>query len=161
MPTTNKETLGIVPTQRAAATRLKVTTKTIRSWRAEGAPGFESDGSINLHLLVEWVEKRRELREGSSSAKDEKTLEEIRKLRLANDRVEGRLVDRAWVAGRIQKMFGDVNAFRIKSEAEHPTKFAAAAGDVPLCRTYVRGIWDQIITDLQSLHKHLEDGPAE
>jgi hypothetical protein len=49
-----------------------------------------------------------------------------------------RLVDRAWVAERIQRAAGELNGFRIKSEAEHPTRFAAAAGDVAMCRSVVR-----------------------
>jgi hypothetical protein len=151
---------GVVPTQRAAAKALSTTTKTLRAWRSEGAPGFNADGSINLTELAKWVEARQKERGDSLNFKEQKTLEEIRKLRLANDQKEGRLVERAWVAARIQRMFGDLNGFRAKSEAEDAVKFAQTGGDMAKSRVILQGIWDHIAADLQSLHHHLKEGDA-
>lgn len=86
--------------------------------------------------------------------KTAKMIEEIRKLKIRNDREEGRLVDRAWVAERIQRAAGELNAYRAKSELEHPTRFAAASGDIAHCRTVVRGIWDEVFANIQALRKH-------
>ena len=147
----------VVRSIKAAATVLKCTARTLHNWRAEGCPGFEPDGNVDVAQVRRWAEVKLKDRADGSDSKQDKLLEEIRKLRLANDAREGRLVERGWVVERIQRMFGDVNAFRAKSEAEHPTKFAAAAGDVAHCRTIVRGIWDSVMSDLQSLKKHLEE----
>lgn len=149
---------GLVSTQNAAAKRLGTTTKTLRAWRAEGAPGFAADGSIRLAELGAWVEARKKDKAGSADSKETKLMEEIRKLRIANDRQEGRVIERAIVAERIQRAAGELNSFRTKSEAEHPNRFASAAGDIALCRTIVRGIWDEIFAGMGTLAKHFEEG---
>lgn len=154
----NNKTASIVSTQNAAARAMGVTAKTIGAWKAEGGfeAGFLPDGSVNVSILRDWVASRIRSRAGSADSKEQKLLEEIRKLKIANDSKEGALVARAWVAERIQRAAGELNAARTKSEAEHPMRFAAAAGDVAGCRTIVRGIWDDIFTALQSLSKHFE-----
>ncbi len=80
-----------------------------------------------------------------------------RRLKIANDEKEGQLVDRAWVGARLQRAAGELNAFRSRSESEHPMRFAAAAGDVALCRSVLRGIWSEIFTEYQALAKHFEE----
>jgi hypothetical protein len=148
----------IVKTHTSAAKMLSLTPRTLRNYRAEGAPGFLPDGRVDLALLRPWIESKLLERDGSLDLKERKTLEEVRKLRLANDRLDGRLVERAWVLERHQLASGAMNAFRSKSEAEHPLRFAAANGDVALCRTIIRGIWDEIFATLQSeMGKHFQD----
>ena len=135
---------GTVPTQTAAAKRLDVTTKTLRNWRTEGCPGFNPDGSVNLLEVEKWLNVRNRERRGPADLKEEEALERIRKLRLANDRFEARLVERAWVIERFHRYGGLLEAIRLKSEAEHPLRFAAAVGDVTACRVVVQGMWDEI-----------------
>lgn len=155
--------LGIAETQSAAAAAMGVTVKTIRAWKVEGsiAAGFRPDGTVDLDKLQVWQAARRVKRTGSIDAKETKTHEEIRKLRLANDAREGRLIERAWMAEKIQRCAGDLNQFRAKSEAEHPLRFAAAAGDVAACREVLRVIWDEIFSYHQGLSKHFEETPAK
>lgn len=148
-----KKPSGIVETQRAAGKRLGVTTKTLRAWRAEGAPGFEADGSINLGLLSPWIAARKDKQDGGIDLKSRKMLAECVKVEMANEQKAGRLIERAWMAERIQNMAGEINGLRVKSEAEHPLKFAQAEGDVPKCREIVRAIWDEILAGLQGLSK--------
>ena len=152
-----KITSQVVRSLKAAADLLKCTTRTLQNYRTEGLPGFAADGTVNLALLRPAIEARLNARTGLRDSKEEKLLEEIRRLRIANDTKEGRLVERSWVAERIQRAAGEMNAFRAKSEAEHPMKFAAAAGDVAHCRTIVRGVWDDIFSAVQTLQKHFNE----
>ncbi len=156
-PSNTNSRSQVIQTQKAAAKRLGVSARTLRNWRAEGCPGFGSDGTVDLAQVMPWAEKRLVGREGAADSKEEKLREEIRKLRLANDAREGRLVERAWVGERVQRAAGELNAFRAKSEAEHPTKFAATTGDVAMCRSIVRGIWDEIFRELELLAKHFDE----
>lgn len=129
--------------------------RTLQLAKKAGCPAFKSNRVYETELL-HWLEKNPVAE--SHDPRDEKLREEIRKLRIANDAKESRLVERAWVGARIQRAAGDLQAFRAKSETEHPTKFAAAAGDVAHCRTIIRGIWDEIFTSMQGLSKHFEEG---
>ena len=149
---------GIVESIAAAARATGKTPKTLRAWRAEGRElaGFLADGRVDLGKLSTFANARTRKRDGSSKKKEAELFEKIRKLKLANDRTEGKLIERALARERIQRMFADINAARLKSEAEHPTRFAAAAGDVAACRTIVRGIWDDILTDMNKLQRHFE-----
>ena len=55
------------------------------------------------------------------------------------------LVSRVWCAERFHAYGGALEAVRLKSEAEHPLLFAAAAGDVAKCREVIMRIWDEIL----------------
>lgn len=129
---------------------------TLENWRAEGCPGIPP-APFDAAAILAWAAANGKRAAGGSDLKAEKTIEEIRKLKIRNDREEGRLVERAWVAERIQRAAGELNAFRAKSELEHPTRFAAAAGDIAHCRTVVRGIWDEVFANIQGLHKHFAE----
>jgi len=143
----------------AIAIELGVSRKTLESWRHQGCPGIPPDDA-NLGAILRWSDRngKRAGKVGEKSVhrKEEKLAEEIRKLKIANDAKEGALISRAWVAERIQRAAGELNAARTKSEAEHPMRFAAAAGDVAATRTIVRGIWDDIFNALHSLGSHFE-----
>jgi hypothetical protein len=142
---------------KAAAAALRLPMRTLQLAKQAGCPAFRSNRVYESELLA-WLETNAELiAAAGDDPRNEKLREEIRKLRLANDQREGRLVERAWVGERIQRAAGELNAARAKSEAEHPVKFAAAAGDVAHCRTIVRGIWDDIFRELQGLAKHFEE----
>lgn len=155
--TTKQKKPAETNTQRADAKHFGVTPRTIRDWRDKGAPGFLPNGSVgDRAALAAWIETELSDREGTRDSKERKLLEEIRKLRMANDAKEGRLVERAWVAERMQRTAGELNNFRAKSEAEHPMRFAAAAGDVAGCREIIRGIWSEIFKAHAALAKYFE-----
>jgi hypothetical protein len=148
---------GIVPTISTAAKLLDVTSRTVRNWRQQGCPGFTPDGRVDVDQVARWADEKREERYGPTGAREEKLREEIRKLRIANDAREGRLVERAWVAERIQRAAGELNGLRSKWEAEMPVLFAATNGDIPECRTILRGIMDEVFSGLQGMAKHFEE----
>lgn len=143
----------------AAAKGIPLPMAVLKAAKAAGCPAFRSN-RVYADELVRWLAKHPEVlatvgTEGDPKA--QKLFEEIRKLRIANDAKEGRLVERAWVAERIQRAAGELNAIRLKSEAEHPMRFAAAGNDVPMCRTITRGMWDEITTSIQTLSKHFAE----
>lgn len=146
-----------VPSMSAAARVLKVTARTLRNWRQEGCPGFVPDGRVDVAQVRAWAEKKLGERRGSVDVREEKILEEIRRLRIANDAKEGRLVERVWVASRMQSAAGDLNTLRAKWEAEMPVKFSETNGDVAECRTILRGIFDEVFRNIQSLAKHFAE----
>jgi hypothetical protein len=150
---------GIAKSYNDAARAFGVTARSIRDWKVAGgeAAGFRPDGTTDLDMLFTWLEARKADRDGKLSLRDQKIIEEIRKLRIASDEKEKMLVNRAWVAGQIQAAAGEVAALRVKSEAEHPMRFAAAAGDVAACREIVRGVWDEILVSIQGLGRHLSE----
>lgn len=162
--TESVDTANVVPAERefvtsisAAARALNVTARTIRNWRTEGCHGFEPDGRVDLVQVRAWSAKRLEVKRGSLDAREEKLLEEIRKLKLANDHKEGRLIERAWVAERMQRAAGELNTLRSKWESEMPLKFAETNGDIVECREILRGVLDEIFRGLQSLGTHFEE----
>jgi hypothetical protein len=144
----NVKTAQIVKTQRAAAAALGITPKTLRTWRAENAPGFSQDGAIDLEKLKAWAEARQEKRAGSAHLRARKLRAECIKLETANAIKRDELVSRVWCAERFHAYGGALDGIRVKSEAEHPLLFAAAAGDVAACREVVMKIWDEIMAAL-------------
>jgi hypothetical protein len=153
---TNSTAKAESTTLRSAAKIIGVDRGTLENWRDEGCPGLPPE-KFSKAAVLRWAAKNgKRAGEVGGDLKSRKTAEEIRKLRLANDQKEGRLVERAFVAERIQCAAGELNKFRAKSEAEHATRFAATNGDVAQCRTILRGIWDEIFKDFASLRNHFE-----
>ena len=116
-------------------------------------------GRIDIAKVKAWVESNAEKLEQSSQdlpLKEQKLAEEVRKLRIRNDRDAGKLVELAWINERFQRFGGELHAIRSKSESEHPVNFGAAAGDVAACRSVLRGIWDDIMKAMQACSKHFE-----
>ncbi len=91
------------------------------------------------------------------SARAQKCQRRNRKLKLANDARDGRLIERAWVAERMQRCAGDLNNMRAKWEAEAPVKLAAAGDDVAKNREALRPCFDEIFSDIQSLARHFDE----
>lgn len=145
---------------RAAAAALKLPLRVLQAAKTAGCTAFRSNRVYESELL-QWLGTHPEIAIGAGDdPRDEKLREEIRKLRIANDAKEGRLVERVWVAERMQRAAGDLNSRRAKWEAEMPTAFAATNGDIAECRTILRGIFDEIFGGVQSLAKHFEETSA-
>jgi hypothetical protein len=148
----------VAASQREDAEALGVTPRTIRNWRDAGAPGFRPDGTVeDREALKAWAAEQEETRKGSARGIEAERDQKIRKLKLANDKAEGRLIERAVVAERMQRAAGDLNSFRAKSEAEHAMRFAAANGDPAKCREVLRMIWDEIFSNINGLSRHFAE----
>lgn len=146
---------------KAAASGMGVTLAQLRAAKNGGAPGFRSNRIYSDEVLP-WIQEHgADIEEAEESLKEQKIREEVRKLRIANELKEGRLVPRPWVAERIHRAGGELQAARAKSEAEHPLLFSSAGGDVASCRTILRGIWADIFAKIGALAAHLEEPPAD
>lgn len=148
---------GIAKSHTAAAVALHVTPRTIRDLKAEGLPGFRADGTVNLDLLYPAYLARKKKSAGSESLKDRKIRVECETKELALAAKRRELISRSWMAERIHAAAGKVDAFRLKSEAEHPLLFAAHADNVPACREIVRKIWDEIMASMNSLESEFRE----
>lgn len=146
-----------------AAAALHLPLWLLKTAKDAGCGAFRANRVYRSELLT-WLDEHPEAHRGTSPGgvhgkKEELLGEQIRKLRLRNDADEGRLIQRAFVAERFQRMAGELNAIRAKSEAEHPLRFAACGQnvDVPRCRTVLRGVWDEILAAMSRLGDHLEE----
>ena len=142
MTTKNNKT-RVFDTMQQAASALTLPMREIKRAKSAGCTAFRG-ARVHESELVSWLAEH-PAPDSGGDPKEEKLREEIRKLRIRNERDEGVLVPRAWVAERIQRIAGRLNTYRAKSEAEHPVRFAAAAGDVAGCRIVTREIWDEIM----------------
>ncbi len=158
-PEVGTETLGFAQSYGEAESRTDIPATWIQKACEKGGartPG----GRIDLDKAKAWyVENKDTLAADTSSLprKEQKLAAEIRRLEIRNDRDLGKLIARAWVNERIQRMAGDMNATRAKSESEDALLFAATMGDVPKCRVIVRSIWDRIMQAHHDLAKHLAE----
>ena len=142
---------------KAAAAAMKLPLRVLQAAKRAGCIAFRSNRVYETELVA-WLSANPEAVDiATNDPRDELLREQIEKLRIANGKARERLIEKAWVAERMQRTAAELNTFRAKSEAEHPTLFAAAAGDVAECRTVVKGIWDEIFRDLASLGKHFEE----
>lgn len=141
------------------AERLEVPKTWVKEALANGVPRTPG-GRIKIEEINQWIEANRDKLlqlADKLPLKEQKTAEEVRKLKIANDLKSAKLIERAWVNERFLKLGGEINAIRSKSEAEDAVKFGEASGDIAKCRTVLRGIWDDIFTKLSEAGKHFEE----
>jgi hypothetical protein len=148
---------------KAATVGMGIPIHVLKWAKAKGCLAFKSN-RVYADILVEWLKTNQpdeETLQGEISSKEQKTREEVRKLKLANDLKEGKLITRAWIVERFNRAAGELHAARSKSEAEHPLLFSAAGNDVAGCRTILRGIWADIFTKIGDLGEHFTEGEDE
>jgi hypothetical protein len=141
----------------SAATGMGVAIGVLKAAKRAGAPGFRGS-RVYAKEIRAWLELHPEIAKAKDNSWDAKLkAERHRKLKLENDETEKTLIKREWMAERVHLAAGKVDAFRQKSEAEHPLLFAAAAGDVAACRAVVRKIWDEVMASLNTLEKDFRE----
>lgn len=105
------------------------------------------EGKTKFYRLAE-VEQA--LRERNGKLKDEKLMEEIRKLRMANDLQEKLLVTRAKVQESLRRSLTPAVAIlEQRLVNEYPTGVAGL--DVPQARIYGKRLCDELMNFIQSL----------
>lgn len=88
----------------------------------------------------------------SRSLRDEKLIEEIRKLRLANDREDQKLITKAQVKASMRRCLTPASAMlEQRLVNEYPTGVAGL--DVPQARIYGKRLCDELLGFLQSFEK--------
>ena len=142
----------------AAAVQAGISVETVQKAKALGCEAF-TNTRIDVPLLKKWVaEHEDELKatpaEGSTlSLKEQKLNEEIRKLRIRNDRDDRLVVLRSKVIGAHEATVAAMRKIiSQKLENEYPS--AVAGQDIPTCRVYGRKIGDELIKEFQGLSEH-------
>jgi hypothetical protein len=136
---------------------LKLPKARLQMAKRAGCPAFDSHGRVDSAKLLGWLLSA----EGAGESTDWPDRLKRAQALMAEMELEaegGRLVSRAWVNARFQRVAGEINGIRYKSENEHPLLFAAALGDTAKCRTAVRGIWDEILKSFADMAKHFAEG---
>lgn len=148
-----------------AATVFGVSRKAMSILKSEGCPAF-SNGRVDGSRIPE--DRLREIEaslKGASGPVDEgmtteeakrrKTVEEVRKLSIANDAKEGLLCRRGQVAEAFQRIASRITEARTQSETRDPLKLVGK--DLHGMREGVRSIWDEVGKALAQGAKEFED----
>jgi hypothetical protein len=140
---------------------VKLSADSIRRAWAQGAPRNSAAAFIRWR---DHRQKKNPVSAKTQALRDDKVGRQIAILdaqleatRLETQARRGELIRRSDVAERMQRAAGELNAYRVNSEAEHAMLFSAAAGDVAQCRSVLRGIWDDIMRSIQGLSKHFAE----
>ena len=96
-------------------------------------------------------------RASSGPLKDQKLQEQIRQLKLINDRKAGTLVERSLVAGAFGRIASKIAEARTQSESQAPLRMVGK--DVAEIREEVRKVWDAIGQVLASCAVEFEEKP--
>jgi len=140
-------------TLRACSASTKISIDVLRHLKNGGSEAFRG-GRIYRAKLLEDLQKflaSGEKLQVSGALKDSKLFEEIRRLRLRNDRDERRLVPIAYVESRHSAVAARVGGIlRQKLEVEYPN--AAAGLDVRGARVYGKRLNDDIMGEFQKLN---------
>jgi len=111
--------------------------------KGEGCPAIDSHSRVNIAEFKKWMAAN-ESRMPKSSPKDQKVIEEVRKLRIANDAKEKLLLRADEVVASWSTQYAFIKKTLIqKLENEYPT--AVAGLDVPQARIYGKRLVDEIL----------------
>src|SRR5690348_4992546 len=136
----------------SAASALGVSKDTLRAAKEAGCAAFVGS-RVEEAPLLEWMSQH-EVKPGQTNGqltlKDQKTAEEIRKLKIKNDKDQGKLVAKADVAAAIRRALAGVSGIcEAKLVNEYPT--LVSGQDPPAARVYGRRLHDLIMAECQKL----------
>lgn len=136
-----------------AAGALGVGIALLKRAKKAGCPAFKPGGRVDTKEFLKWMaENPEKVQPSGESLKEQKTQEEIRKLRIKNDKDEGKLVLKSDVAAAIRRALGGVAGIcEAKLVNEWPT--AVAGLDPAQARVYGRRLHDKIMEECQQLSK--------
>lgn len=146
----------VFDSMKACAAALNVSVDVVRRIKESGSTAFQGS-RINAEQFQKDLSAYGERKkvEGKLSLRDQKLLEEIRRLKLENDESESRLISKAWVVSRIAACGSKVRGIlRQKLEIEYPN--AAAGLDVRGARVYGKRLVDDVLNEVQALHAEFE-----
>lgn len=137
---------------RSAASMLKVPAAWIAAAKDAGVPAFSANGTVDLEPVRRWVkEHQRELEAdaGNLSLREQKLVEEVRRLRLMNDTEERMVVPVSEVHSQDAAACSRWNTLRVRVEQEWPVRLAGK--DIPECRTVLREMTSAIGAILEGI----------
>lgn len=135
----------------AAAAALKVSESLVKNAKRMGCDAFNASGRVDEKKLLAFIaEHEKELTTGGVALRDQKLAEEVRKLKLRNDRDEGRLIQVESVNRTVAGVLARVDQIlEQKLSNEYPS--AVAGLDVPQARVYGKRLGDQLREEFQKL----------
>jgi hypothetical protein len=148
---------SVVENQTAAANALGVDPELIKRARKMNCPACLPGGRYNVPQLRKWMaEHGNELKASgpSSSKREQKLDEEIRKLRIANDEKERLVVQKAWIAGKnrdLAEKFKGILYSKLVDELP-----ADLSNDVATNRVLLRNVADRLLGEVQSWSKEFQ-----
>jgi hypothetical protein len=134
-----------------ASVTLNISQEVLKAAKAAGCPNFKSS-RVYVDGLKKWIADHAAAitpEQDKATLKDQKLREEVRKLKLANDVKEGKLVERSRVVASWQRASkAIVSALRQRLENEYPT---GVAGLEPAqARVYGKRLVDLCISDIRA-----------
>ena len=145
---------------RAAASKLERPIQWIVRAKDAGVDAFKANGSVILAPVKEWIEANLEMLESTKDElplKEQKLVEEVRRIRTYNDREDGKLIERAWVRERFYRFAGEWAAICSKAEAEDPVRLADVGSDIALLRSAYRVTLDNLTMALRNATHHFDE----
>ena len=144
------------PSIAAAASALGVSESLIKQAKRMGCAAFPARGSVEERPLVQFIaEHRKELESGGVALRDQKLSEEIRKLRIKNDKDEKLVVPRAVIASAFAEWAAAVRKTNIRRLVEEWPSMVAGL-EIPQIRIKGRQVCDEHMAHLQRLADLLE-----
>lgn len=138
----------------SAASGLKISLEIVRRAKKHGCSAFRGsrvDGNMLKKYIAEHSDELKAMGD-EISLRETKLSEEIRKLRIKNDRDEGKSVPKVEVASAIRRaLAGVAGILEAKLVAEWPS--AVAGLDPAQARVYGRRLYDDVMVQCQALEK--------
>lgn len=135
----------------SAAAALGVSEAILKQSKRMGSDAFLASGRVDGTLLLKFIsEHEKELTTGGVALRDQKVSEEVRKLRIRNDRDEGKLISVDLVKQCVARVLSRVDQILEQKLAnEYPS--AVAGLDVPQARIYGKRLGDQVRVEFNKL----------
>jgi hypothetical protein len=149
--------MKVYDTMAMAASAEKLSKDLLSKAKKLACPNFKG-GRVVKAGLQKWIADHKSELDAmdTGSLKDQKTAEEIRKLKIKNDRDEAKLILKSDVAASIRRVLGQVSSIaESKLVNEWPT--AVAGLDVAQARIYGRRLHDALMLEYQKLAKEFPE----
>jgi hypothetical protein len=141
----------------AAAAALNLDTQTLKRAKGAGCPAFVGS-RVQEKEFLRWISDNPDKLAAPAGAtlEDQKTAEQVRKLRIGNDREDGALILVATVEKLLHEIAaGQLKILRQRLENEYPT--AVSGMDPAQARVYGKRLVDEICAQMCDLVKKWKD----
>lgn len=139
---------------KAAAGRTGKPVELFRRAKALGSPGFENS-RVCPDLVFKFIAENPEKFVVGGDAiplKDQKLNEEIRKLKIKNDKDEGKMVARTEVAASVRQTLSAVGPI-LEAKLQNEWPMTVSRLDPPQCRKYGKELTDEILKQFEELER--------
>jgi len=135
----------------SAASALGVSEAILKQAKRMGCSAFAACGRVDGALLLKFISSNeKELTTGGIALRDQKVTEEVRKLRIRNDRDEGKLIAVELVKACVARVLARVDQI-LEQKLANEWPSAVAGLDVPQARIYGKRLGDQVRVEFNRL----------